>query len=399
MESGRTAIGWAMRTGIGEKVAEAGSSKTLLDRLAIVVLLGLALLMSAYALVRPDYNWDMVAYVATALEDRHGDDPAELHAETWKLISEGARESQLYSLQYGNAYNRHQWENPADFQSQLSMYRVKVGYVWMLRALEPVTGLVNASLALSILPAFGLGLLFIYWLWRENALQGGLLLAPLLALADYTHMTTAVTPDVLAALISLGGIFLLARGRDAWGYALLLATIFFRPDNIVLIFAVLLTAVAFGWRLMMPFITFLAALVACMAISKYGDHPGWWAHFYFSCVHIQNSMADFHPPFDLMDAARGYFRGLIMALMDNDWPSLLALLAAGWALLHRAGRIRDPRANALVFALAIGALGKFASFPLPDDRFYLVFMAGMAVLLVTLWKPRFDVAATAGKLN
>ncbi|HTV72005.1 MAG TPA: hypothetical protein VMF90_26025, partial [Rhizobiaceae bacterium] len=127
-------------------------------------------------------------------------------------------------------------------------------------------------------------------------------------------------------------------------------------------------------------------------ISKYGDHPGWWAHFYFSCVHIQNSMVDFHPPFSLVDAARGYVRGVTVALMDNDWPALLAGLTAAWALLYRAGRIRDARANALVFALAIGTLGKFASFPLPDDRFYFVFIAGMAILLVTMWKPRFDVA-------
>jgi hypothetical protein len=45
-----------------------------------------------------------------------------------------------------------------------------------------------------------------------------------------------------------------------------------------------------------------------------------------------------------------------------------------------------------MFALAIGALGKFASFPLPDDRFCFVFVAGIATLLVTMWKPRLDQA-------
>lgn len=385
-----TAIGWAMRTGVGEKLAEAGSSRTLLDRLSIALLLALAVLISAYSVVKPDYNWDMVAYVATALEDRYGDDPVALHDETWKLISEGAREAQLYNLQYGNPYNRHQWENPADFQSQLSMYRVKVAYIGLLRALEPAMGLVNASLVLSIVPSFLIGVFALFWLWRDQALQGALIMAPLLALADYTHMTTAVTPDVLVAFVSLVAIFCLAKGRDYAGYALLFASVFLRPDNIVLIFAILLTAAFFGWRLMLPLATFVASLAACMAISAYGDHPGWWAHFYFSCVHIQNSMADFHPPFSLIDFARGYARGVLVALLDNDWPALLALLTAAWALLYRAGRIRDARANALVFALAIGTLGKFASFPLPDDRFYFIFIAGMAMLLVTMWKPRFD---------
>ena len=73
----------------------------------------------------------------------------------------------------------------------------------------------------------------------------------------------------------------------------------------------------------------------------------------------------------------------------------MMLFAAAWALLHRAGRTGNGRENALMFALMIGTLGKFASFPLPDDRFYFAFMAGMAILLVTMWKPRFDL--TAGK--
>ena len=384
-------MGWAMRTNVGAAVQDAASSKTLLDRLALAFFAGLILLTTAYAIVRPDYNWDMVAYLATALEDRY-DDPVELHTETWKLISSGASEGQLYNLQYGNPYNRHQWENPVDFQSQLSMYRVKVGYISLLRILEPVTGLVNASILLSILPAFGVGAFFLFWLWRANALQAGFLMAPLLSMADYTHITTAVTPDVLVSLASLVAIYWLAKGRDAAGYVLLFATVFLRPDNIVMIFAILLTALVFGWRLLMPLVTFIAAFAVCLAISKFGDHPGWWAHFYFSCVHIQNSMADFHPAFSLVDFARGYFRGIIVALIDNDWPAMLAVLAGAWALLYRAGRLNDPRANAMVFAMAIGTLGKFASFPLPDDRFYFAFIAGMAMLLLAMWKPRFDVA-------
>jgi hypothetical protein len=58
-------------------------------------------------------------------------------------------------------------------------------------------------------------------------------------------------------------------------------------------------------------------------------------------------------------------------------------------LLNKYGRIAAGRANALAFACAIGTLGKFASFPLPDDRFYFVFIAGMAIVLIAAWKPSF----------
>lgn len=387
----RTAIGWALGTAPARMLMRAAGSKVLLDRLAVLFFAAVCLLVSAYALVRPDYNWDMVAYVAAALEDRHSD-PVELHAETWKRISEGASQSQLYHLQYSNPYNKHQWENPVDFQSQLSMYRVKVAYVALIEALEPLTGLVKASMLMSIIPSLALGALCLWWLGRDDALQGAFVLAPILVLADYSHMTTAVVPDMLVSVVSLLAVLLFARKRDLAACIVLFVSVLIRPDNIVLAFALLLTAIAFGWRVLPLLVTFVVGLIACVAMSKFGGHPGWWAHFYFSCVEIQNSMANFHPDFSFGVALRGYMRGVLVAIMDNDWPAMFALLLAAWALLNRTGKTGTERANALVFALAIGTLGKFASFPLPDDRFYFVSIAAMAVVLVTMWKPRFDLA-------
>ncbi|MGO4834507.1 hypothetical protein AB4144_19810, partial [Rhizobiaceae sp. 2RAB30] len=311
----RTAIGWALGTAPARMLMRPAGSKVLLDRLAVLFFAAVCLLVSAYALVRPDYNWDMVAYVAAALEDRHSD-PVELHAETWKRISEGASQSQLYHLQYSNPYNKHQWENPVDFQSQLSMYRVKVAYVALIEALEPLTGLVKASMLMSIIPSLALGALCLWWLGRDDALQGAFVLAPILVLADYSHMTTAVVPDMLVSVVSLLAILLFARKRDLAACIVLFVSVLIRPDNIVLAFALLLTAIAFGWRVLPLLVTFVVGLVACVAMSKFGGHPGWWAHFYFSCVEIQNSMANFHPEFSFGIALRGYMRGVLVAIMD-----------------------------------------------------------------------------------
>ena len=397
IDSGQTAIGRAMRTGLAETVAATASRKTVVDRLSIAFFTAIFMIVSLYTLARPDYNWDLLAYVATALEDRY-DDPIALHAEAWREIEARADAGALYHLRYDNPYNKHQWENPADFKSQLSMYRVKVAYIALMRGLEPIAGsFVTASLWLSVVPAIGLGLLCLHWLRREGAVQGAIVLGPLLVIAGYAHMTTAVTPDILLSLISLVAVYLLLKGRDAAAGVMLFASVFVRPDNIVMIFALLITAVAFGWRSLPLLVTFVASLVACVLISKYSGHPGWWPHFYFSCVGIQNSMAGFQPDFSLVDLARGYVRGVTISLLHHDWPAIFALLIAGWALLHRAGRTGSGRENALMFALAIGTLGKFASFPLSDDRFYFAFIAGMAILVVTMWKPRFDIAVGSRK--
>lgn len=384
----RTPIGQVLDLPAVEVAVRAMTGRTFLDRAAAALFALMILATAAYAWLKPDYNWDMVAYVASALEGRISD-PVELHAETWKVIEQGATPAQLDHLKYSSDYNRHQWENPVDFESQLSMYRVKYGYVLALRALEPVVGLATGARLLSILPAIGIGLLGLWWLARERALQGAVLLAPLLFLASWDNMALAVSPDLLVCLLALCGLYALWRGRDAAGCVFLFASVFVRPDSLITIFALLIASFLFNWRKLPLLLTFLASLVVYVALSKAGGHPGWWPHFYFSCVEMQNSLIGFHPDFSLGAFLRGYARGGLWALFQNFWPWLFVVMLAGWALLHRAGRT-TARGNAIMFALAIGILGKFASFPLPEDRLQFFFMAGMAMVLIAMWKPRFD---------
>lgn len=365
-----------------------GNSRAL-DRLAAAIFALGILVVAAYAVVRPDYNWDMVAYVATAIED---DYPAaeDLHRETWSRIEAGASERQLSHLKFSSPYNLNQWEKPEDFKSQLSMYRVKVAYVAALKALEPVIGVVKATFLLSILPSVLFGTLVLWWLWREKALQAAFLVLPVLMVADYLPLSTVVTPDMLVSFVSLVAIYALWRGHDWLAAVLLVLSVTIRPDNLVLLIAAAMTAVLFGWRKAPMLLALAAGFAVAIYVSKAGHHPGWWPHFYFSNVQIQNSMADFNPPFTVQAFAKGYARGLIVSFQHNDWIWLLAMLSLGWALLTKAGKINHPRVHALAFMLFIATLGKFASFPLPDDRFYFVFIAGFALVLLAAWKPQFS---------
>ena len=176
-------MAWALRSPVGETMVRAAGRRSLLDRATAALMVLTILAIAAYGTLKPDYNWDMVAYVASALENGI-DDPQALHDETWRLIDQGASEADQFKLKQSNPYNLHQWENPADFKSQLSMYRVKVAYITLLRMLEPVTGLVTASILLAVVPSVLFGALCLWWLGRESALQGAVVLMPVLLLAD-----------------------------------------------------------------------------------------------------------------------------------------------------------------------------------------------------------------------
>ena len=225
-------LGRVGKTRLGKSVVKWAQSAVLFERLGVFAMVAIVLMLAIAAWLRPSYIWDMVAYIAAALEDRI-DDPVELHAATWKEIEKGATESDLALLRYDQGYKQHQWENPGDFASQLPMYQVKIGYIAAMRALAPITGLDKAAILLSIVPSLAFGALCLYWLKRENALQGALVLVPALGLADYLHMTTLVTPDMMTALLLVAAICLLARGRDAIACLLLYGSVFFRPDSLI----------------------------------------------------------------------------------------------------------------------------------------------------------------------
>jgi hypothetical protein len=382
----RGLLGVALASRPGSHLADIARRRGLAQAAGAIAIVLMILVSAAYALVKPDYNWDMVAYTGAALENRFPD-AAGLHAETWRQIDAVVPADQQAVLKTADSYRQAQWQSPENFQSQLGMYRVKTGYIMLLRAVEPIAGLVTGAMLLSILASVAFGLLVLWIMWREKALAAGLALAPALLIAGYARMTSSVAPDMLLAIASTAALYALYRGRDVFGCVLLIAATLIRPDAVIFNFAILIAAVLFGMRWSLAALAFIASFAIATVMSELGGHPGWWAHFWFSTVETQASMAGFHPDFSLAAFAKGYVRGLLSSLHSSSWLPMLALMTFGWALFARIAPM-SHRAHALIFAMGIGALGKFASFPLPDDRFYFGFIAGMAILLAISWTPR-----------
>ena len=351
---------------------------------ALVVLAAIAVTV-IYSITKPDNNWDMIPYIATAIENRYPD-AAALHKETWRQVAAATSQNEINALKYGGDYRRAQWESPDNFKSQLIMYRVKVGYVQLLRLIEPYTGLVAGGHVISLAAATASGLIILAILVYYNALQAGLLVGPALLLAGFGPMTSAVFPDIVLAAFSFVAIFAVMKERDWLASALLVLSFTIRPDNIIMIFALLITAVLFGWRKLPLLIAFAVSIIIGLIISNHTGHTGWWAHLYFTCIEMQHSMSGFKPDFSLLLLIKAYVRGVMLALYLESWPSILLVSLAAWAAMAKAGiKTTIPRLNGIVFAMSIGILGKFVYFPMPYDRFFFNMIIIMVLMLSLAW--------------
>jgi hypothetical protein len=75
-----------------------------------------------------------------------------------------------------------------------------------------------------------------------------------------------------------------------------------------------------------------------------------------------------------------------------NWPKLMIVLLFAWGMLARAGKAPGRKSTAMLVAIILCLGGRFATFPLPDDRTYLVFVVAFAMILLEAWKPWLDLS-------
>ena len=373
---------------IGLKLASLATPK-LMGRLAAAFFGFVVLATTLFAVVKPELNWDMAPYIAISLEDRVSD-PVELHRQAWAGIRERASAAQWYHLTESNPYNADQWQNPRDFFSQLTMYRVKIGYMEAIRVLDHIVDPVTATVIISSLSAMALGLLILFWMVRHDFMEGAFLLTPIMLLAGYFDMGLLATPDLFMAVFGIAAVYLIVKDRSWLSVPFLFAMYLVRPDGILFIFALVLAAFAFGTARLPMLLAFALGLLVYGPITHAAGHPGWWPHFYFSNVALQNDMTGFDPAFSVADYLHGIVRGIKVSLTFNNWPMLMMVLIAGWALLALNGRSPDRRGTMMLVAIVLCFAGKFITFPLPDDRVYFMLVVAFAAVLIEGWKPRFS---------
>jgi len=358
-----------------------------LETFLALVLVAILSLMALFAVLKPDPNWDSLAYYALALE-KPGDTPAQIHAKAYDAVKKSASPGAFEQLTMDDAYRKRQFTDPEAFHSMLPMYAVKSGYIATLKQLASYVGISNAAHAINFAALFAIAGVMLWWMRQGGFLQAIPFVLPILLMLQMREMISGVMPDLPASALLLAAAWLLSQKRDWVAVPLLIAATTFRPDTLLFAFALLLAFTATRQK-MLPIAT---AFAACLALhfvqTNAANHMGWWPHFWFSNVEYQQTMAGFDPDFSLAAYIKGIARGVSMSLAYFNWPFVGMALAAGWALLARGGKRFDMRTVALLLAVILVMGGKFVTFPLPDDRIYMAFLLIAAMLLANIWKPR-----------
>src|SRR5688572_22525082 len=112
---------------------------------------------------RPDYNWDMVAYVAIAYE-LSGDGATTAHQRTYTQLLTTVSAADYQRLTESNPYRAQVARDADAFSQQLPGYRIKIVYPWLIaqlkaRGLNPF----DASEFISKLSYLALGVAVLAW--------------------------------------------------------------------------------------------------------------------------------------------------------------------------------------------------------------------------------------------
>jgi hypothetical protein len=328
----------------------------------------------------PIYSMDSIQYMGNALlmEER---DPVRIHRQVYgelqRFVPKTAREGLLgHEAGAPEDQNRSRQEraaNPGRFAEFLPFFAIRPLYnqtLWLVS--KSGVGLVRAGILISVTSYFFLGLLAFVWLgkylgpWLAFGFSILLMISPPL-----TSLGRDTTADPLATLVAFGALFLIFdKRRMLPGIALLLASIYFRTDFVVLAGPVLLQC----WlerriELWKAAILALLAVASVICINHFAGDYGMGMLYYRNFSGVPMAPGEMSVQF----SARNYvsvLRSGITLMMESFFLPFLLLGSIGLAVRNMRG----------LFAVTLGYVFlHFMVLPNWQERWFGVFYLSMAV--------------------
>ena len=351
----------------------------------------------SYSILRPQYNWDVVGYVARA----HiilGVDSADLHAATYRTIRAATTDEQFRRIVGPQSatppgFGETAFADPHAFSELHPWYAIRPAYNYLLAA----TAFLGANTAKAtvwisaIAASAGLAICMLIAL-RFAGLYAALVLLPIAGiLVGLLDVATLSTPDAVS-------FFAMSVVAYAWiqGYFWVMlmgaTTLPLIRTDLVLVSAAITLAATSAYRGRLIFLCAMGCFqfFEVAAINVTTDYPGWAAIFQVSLVKSNLFPLTAPEPLTVSNAARAYLRGIVGLVRDQAFLFVVFLWATIAVIVLRSfNRWSQEQLVMLKPALTLSALSlvtflaHFALFPASWPRFFLgVYMWSILAILI-----------------
>lgn len=360
--------------------------KSLGALVAFAVLISLACLR-AYRY--PQYSLDGLSYMANVVAMK-GASIREIH-ETVYREAQSRIPAPVFAHLTGNDpaepiteanSARDRAVNPYHFAEYLPCFAIRPGFTELLYVLHYWLGvsLLKAVIFVPVVSFWLLGWIILAWTSRHIALPYACIISFLVLLTPpmLDDLARGTTPDSLSTLVMLASMFLLFEQRELLaGLILLIASVYIRTDNVLLVILVLAFLYLAGFGLRLWHVLTLSALAAgsVVLINHFsGDYGA--RMLYYRIAHTPSAVGEIAPTFGLHQ----YLAAVRVAAAGVLHGAHIPFLLMGIVGLLR----HPPRA---VFGLAITTMaytmGHLILYPVAEPRYFGVFFAAMGIVLAT----------------
>jgi len=338
-------------------------------------------LLSVHLYKNPIYALDSIQYMGNALLMEETDLVTvhqRVYSEIELRIPKAARDHMLGHDSGAptdqNDSLRERAANPYRFAQFLPLFAIRPLYnqtLWLVG--KSGLGLVRASIFVSVASYFLLGILLMAWVSRYVNPSLAIIIAFLVMISPpLVELGREMTSDALATLLAFVSLYLIfERDLLTAGLVVLIASIYFRTDNVVLAGPVILAC----WlerRLDFVKASVLAvlALASALAINHFAGDYGIKMLYYRNFVGVPVAPAEMTVQFSFHDYLVAFRSGITLVTGSFFVPFLLVGIGGFFA----AKRMRSVAAVTLAYVLL-----HFLLLPNWQERWFGVFYLAMAV--------------------
>lgn len=343
----------------------------------LILVTTMALIVLAFGVKKPSYNWDMIGYVAAALS-AEGYQGASLNKATYDSVRSEVGPNTFDQLTQDD-YRETVFRDPASLAQQLPFYRIRPLYVGLIRVVHAM-GLEYPKSTYVVSAIFAaLSVVLLAFVAREIG-------APVIAVAlvvlfsGFIDIARLSTPDAMACFFALLTIYALIKGSTlVFFLAAVLPLV--RTDFLLLSLLVLGHSFIFGQR-KYAITSMTAACVLYGLVARMNGAYGWLTLFNTSLIHKTAYPAALIPSHAIGDYLRPYAS---MAYDFTMHPHFVIYSLALWFLMRN--KTRPPSADwrllSAVFIIPMAFVAiHLLLFPAMTYRFFVFAASAVAIGLI-----------------